>query len=213
MNLTTWLSKTPAARNRFRRRWVEHDLVRFAPLLEEARQRFETEFGSHPQVLRVEATLARDEPCIEVVTELSRPERIEELPDRYCSFFVYQWQLLTEKGERLAYWRLVLRNVAGWRPARIKRWAAQHSECLDGGSPLFSVFWHRAAADYVSQALIPEEFKGSKRYWKIRNELWAALERPPSGNHVFPAPSDSHYDWNAARARVKKVLSKYGHRL
>src|SRR6267142_5577098 len=97
MNLTTWLSKTPAARNRFRRGWVEHDLVRFAPLLEEARQRFETEFGSHPQVLRVEATLARDEPCIEVVTELSRPERIEELPDRYCSFFVYQRQLLTEK--------------------------------------------------------------------------------------------------------------------
>src|SRR5215472_12307574 len=131
MNLTTWLSKTPAARNRCRRRWVERDHGRFSPLLQEARQRFETEFGSHPRVLQVEATLARDEPCIEVMTELSRPERIEELPDRYCSFFVYQRQLLTEKEERLAYWRLVLRNVAGWPPARIKRWAAQHSECLD----------------------------------------------------------------------------------
>jgi hypothetical protein len=211
MKLDTWLSKAPAERNRLRRRWVGRQLERFTPLLEETRQRFEKEFRAHPHVLRVELDLARHEPCIEVVTSLWRPERIEELPDRYCSFWVCQRQLLTERKERLTYWRLVLESVADWSRARIKKWASQHSDCLAGRSPLFGVFWHRAAADYVARALIPEKYKGSGKYWKIRNELWAALEPPPKGNCCFPRPLESVYDWKAARARVNKVLSKHGH--
>ena len=44
MKLNEWLSKTSKERNRLRRQWVGHDLVKFSPLLEEASDRFRREF-------------------------------------------------------------------------------------------------------------------------------------------------------------------------
>lgn len=216
MNLDKWLSKTPKERNYLRRRWVEHELVRFSPLLEDARRRFEGEFGKHPLVVRVGINLARHEPCIEIVTSLWSPERIEELPDRYCTFWVFQEQVFSRREERLTYWRLVLQHVLGWSRSRVKKWTSQFEERLSGKSDLYDVFYHKSAASYVVRALIPERFakkhQGTTKYWGLRNQLWAALEPPQRGNCISPQPMDSIYDWNAARKRVRKVLAKCGNR-
>ncbi|HEV2693692.1 MAG TPA: hypothetical protein VG347_12435 [Verrucomicrobiae bacterium] len=84
MKLAEWVGKTPRERNRLRRQWVQQNLVKFSPLLEEACEQFRREFSKHPSVLRVGLSLAHHEACINVTTSLWFPERVEELPDRYC---------------------------------------------------------------------------------------------------------------------------------
>jgi len=216
MTLDKWLTKTPKDRNRLRRRWVGHDLIRWNPLLNEACQRFEREFGKHPFVVRVGGSLSRHEPAIEVLTWLRSPQRIEELPDRYCTFWVVQESLLTKKEERLNYWTLVLQHLLGWPKSRIRSWSSKYEDHLNGQSEQPDIFYHYAPASYVVRALMPKrfvkEFAGTTKYWRLRNQLWAALEPPERGNRVPAKPTDSIYDWTAARNRVRKVLSKYASR-
>ena len=126
MTLEHWMSLTPAERNAERRNWPTECDHYWHDLLDEACERFKREFGSHPLINHIAPTVWHaplHEPGIIVTTALWSPQRIEELPDRYCTFGVHQKPIEDNKDHYLKTWTLVLGELLGWPPEKARDWA------------------------------------------------------------------------------------------
>ena len=208
--LDEWVALSPEERNRLRREWSGYDEFflnqnwrreegYWLVLLEQATERFKVEYGKHPLINYISfmGKIVEYEPGIVVTTALSTLQRIEELPDRYLTFAVYQEPIADTKRYYIRSWELAFGHFLGWSKERVTTWAEKWGDGLDGKQPMF---YHEDEMWYVAPLLVPPEAKEKLDHpglFRLENEIHRAL-RHPLGEHP--------YDWNEAKDRVESVI-------
>lgn len=212
MTLDQWIALSPRQRNRRRSQWPP-DRGYWIDLIDEAHQRFKREFGNHPLVNYVSFQLRlseMQEPVISVTTALRSPQILEELPDRYCTFRVVQEANGRRKRRYLDFWTLVLGKLLRWPKSKVRQWARKHHNVING---IGSFADHRTPLDYIPEALIVGTLGRrlpADAQLNVERRLARALERwDPATPLPIYSPLQSNYDWAAARARIKKILSPF----
>lgn len=212
-SLDEWVALTPAQRNRLRREWSGYDEYflnqnwlreegYWIVLLAEATERFKAEFGTHPLVNHISfmprITVAY-EPGIVVTTALSTLQRIEELPDRYLTFAVYQEPVADTKRYYVRSWELTLGHFLGWNEEQVRTWAQEKwGEWLDG--KFGSLFYHEDEMHYVTPLLVPPEVAerlDPDELRQLHRQIHQSVRSPLS---------EHPYDWDAAKERVGKAV-------
>jgi hypothetical protein len=214
-SLDQWVALTPDERNRLRREWsgydeyfLNQDWMReegyWVHLLHEATERFKAEYGAHPLVNHVSHSAGLTagmpyEPGILVTTALSTLQRVEELPDRYLTFAVYQEPIADTRRYYVRTWELVLGHFLGWTEQRVRDWAREEwGDELDGKNG--GLFYHWSETHYVARLLIPAG-AADELDAMARLRLGDAIE------HALGRPLSEHpYDWAAARERVRQAI-------
>jgi hypothetical protein len=212
MTLDDWIELSPDDRNVRRRRW-ERDRGEWMALLSQARARFEAEFRTHPLINHIGESVwqsSREEPSILVATALYSPQRIEELPDRFCTFRVVQDQVLDRRDFYLRYWTLLFGELLGWPEARTHEWATRWDDELNERRS--SLFYHEDPYYYAIPVVIRESLPTAQSHAHLSMAMDADVRRAIRSHGSDPIWL-SPYDWEAARERVNVVLRSAGGRL
>lgn len=216
MNLDEWIGLSKDERFKIRQSWRK-TWPDWSHLLDEAIERFSAEFGSQPEVVRVDPSyqFAKDDdsltnglvsdPTICVTTALTAPEILEELPGRYAYFTVRQEPFGGTRNVYLRDWSVILKNLLGWSEDQLLRWAQEHHQDDLMGKNVW--FDHNSPCSYVVELLIPDEMRivleGPERCLYHERLERAIIEQGEN-------PVDLPCDWDAVRSRVNAVLKEIG---
>lgn len=111
----------------------------------------------------------------------------------------------------LKFWSECLSEFLDWPPLKIRLWSKQFQDLGDENSS----FYHEVPLYYLTNSLVPESFRevdisGSrirpyKEFMDFRARICDAIE----GGDYY-CGSRFHFDWNAAKKRVERVLNLAG---
>lgn len=213
MTLDEWIELSPVERNNHRRGW-ECNRGEWTDLLATAQARFETAYKSHLLVNLISRSGwhgTSNEPSILVTTALYTPQRIEELPDRFCTFRVVQEPVLDNRDHFLKVWSIVLNEMLGWDESRTLKWAERWDDELNGRKAA-SMFYHddpytRILPLIVAESVPPDSLRGYQDI-ELQNAVCRAI-RSRGSEPIWLTP----YDWDAARFRVNDLLGQIGGQL
>jgi hypothetical protein len=208
MTLDEWIALTPHQRNVHRADWGRHDSMEhgeppWGGLLREATKRFQSEFGNHPLINRIEDSAAI---CIHVTTALYPPQIVEEIPDRYCHFLVVQEPINASRDYYIRYWAILFEELLGWTEAQSRDWALRWDDELNGRTD--GLFYHEDIYYYVLDTVLLHSGVNRQPPIGLFREIESAIQLNAS-SPIWLSP----VDWNAVRNRVNDILSAIGGKL
>ncbi len=211
MRLDDWLRLSAEERQVHLGEWGE-DSNKWWPIAHEAVERFQQEFGSHPQVLCIgtaHTMRPNGEPriYIDVRTRLPQGQCLAEVPSEYLTFPVVQDGLAEAVDAFKKTWAAILSRILDWDEKRISQFideqeAVFHSDFFLHDSPLY----------LMPQPIFTDSLIGKRdgiESYRIGEEMIRAIIDDGRYTDHFDLLDDPDFDWAAARKRAEAVAAKY----
>tara|TARA_R110002020_G_scaffold21539_10_gene73158 strand:+ start:1851 stop:2585 length:735 start_codon:yes stop_codon:yes gene_type:complete len=216
MNIDKWCKLSADERNELRRGWNKSkeapapDVYR---LLEEARDLFFAEYGTHSEIYDIQtwhwygkadyrsrSIRHYNEPTIAVLTSLHNAQRIESLPDRFMTFAVTQEPMADQIEGTIQVWRDLANQVFDMSKERVNELIEL---CWEGLCGRDIWFYHESAVYYFTPHAISKSVEQSLELREC--ELAFKLQNAIEGNESYSDYSKKT-DWKTIREHVQRIL-------
>jgi hypothetical protein len=224
MNLTEWTSIPEERKRELITQWSKDNdkWFEYQDLADEAAAALKKELASVPAITNVEVgggqVLSADpiapirELTLNVCTLLSESNRLEQIPNRFAGFLVYQLNLGDKRESFLRTWKRLFKELKKWDEGKTVAWAEQWEEALSGRRP--SAIYHYGPVKMALSSLVDESVKAAAgdRLQHLYGDIRNAIERTedPGSQRIEYPDTVENYDWEYTRGRIAELIEKYG---